>query len=142
VPDSGGPGRFRGGLALERHLRFRAAEATLQIRSDRRDHPPWGLSGGRPGTPSNTAIRRADGREERFPAKFLTTVKRGDVFKVRLAGAGGHGDPFARDPELVLADIREGKLTAAAARRDYGVVVAGEPAALDRAATAALRARG
>jgi N-methylhydantoinase B len=46
VRDSGGAGRFRGGLALERHLRFRANNATLQIRSDRRDHPPYGLQGG------------------------------------------------------------------------------------------------
>ena len=44
VRDSGGAGRFRGGLALERHLRFRANNATLQIRSDRRDHPPYGLA--------------------------------------------------------------------------------------------------
>ncbi len=99
VPDSGGPGRYRGGLALERHLRFKANRATLQIRSDRRDHPPYGLDGGGCGAPSNVSILRADGREEACPAKFLTTVDDGDILRVRLAGGGGHGDPFRREPE-------------------------------------------
>jgi hypothetical protein len=61
VPNTGGAGRYRGGLSIERHLRFRTSNATLQIRSDRRDHPPYGLRGGRPGGSSDVRIRRADG---------------------------------------------------------------------------------
>src|SRR5207248_8009032 len=102
VRDSGGAGRFRGGLALERHLRFRANNATLQIRSDRRDHPPYGLQGGAPGGGSDVRILRANGVEEACRAKFLTTAGNGDVLKVRLAGGGGHGAALARDPEAVL----------------------------------------
>lgn len=140
VPDTGGPGKYRGGLAVERHLRFRADGATLQIRSDRRDHPPYGLDGGLPGRGSDVSIRRADGTVEHRPAKFLTTVNAGDVFRVRLAGAGGHGDPFERDPAAVLRDVRDGKMSVAHARDAYGVVVDGTGFDLDAAATARLRA--
>ena len=141
VPDSGGAGRYRGGLALERHLRFRSNNATLQIRSDRRDHPPYGLAGGSCGAASDVTITRANGVEEACPAKFLTTVNRGDVLRVRLAGGGGHGDPRLRDPDAVLEDVLEGKMTAAHARAAYGVVVSGEPPAIDARQTAALRSR-
>ena len=83
VPDTGGAGRWRGGLAVERHLRFKIDRGTLQIRSDRRKHLAYGLAGGEPGAPAMAAVVRADGREEDFPAKFLTTVNSGDVLKVR-----------------------------------------------------------
>jgi N-methylhydantoinase B len=141
VPDSGGPGRYRGGLAIERHLRFRAGNATLQIRSDRRDHPPYGLQGGQPGMGSDVSIKRADGTVEQKPAKFLTTVSTGDVFRVRLAGAGGHGNPLERDPAAVLRDVRDGKMTPAHARDAYGVVIAELDLVLDLPATKALRAK-
>jgi N-methylhydantoinase B len=142
VRDSGGAGRFRGGLALERHLRFRANNATLQIRSDRRDHPPYGLQGGLAGAPSDVSIRRADGHEEHWPAKFLTTVHDGDVLRVRLAGGGGHGDPFARSTSSVLDDVREDKMSIQHAREAYGVVISGgrgSPLEVDGVATAVLR---
>ncbi|MGH8850183.1 MAG: hydantoinase B/oxoprolinase family protein [Casimicrobiaceae bacterium] len=125
VRDSGGAGRFRGGLALERQLRFRANNATLQIRSDRRDHPPYGLQGGSAGAPSGVSIRRADGREEPWPAKFLTSVHDGDVLRIRLAGGGGHGDPFERDPARVLDDVLEDKMSIEHARGAYGVAIDG-----------------
>jgi N-methylhydantoinase B len=140
VADSGGPGRYRGGLALERHLRFKANRATLQIRSDRRDHPPYGLDGGGHGAPSNVSILRATGIEEACPAKFLTTVDDGDVLRVRLAGGGGHGDPLLREPSAVLHDVREDKMTVEHARAAYGVVIGGTPHAVDEAQTTHLRA--
>jgi N-methylhydantoinase B len=140
VPDSGGPGHWRGGLAIERHLRFKADNAVLQIRSDRRDHRTYGLAGGGEGAASDVSIRRADGSVERFPAKFLTQVNQGDMLRVRLAGGGGHGDAFTRNPQAVLADVLEEKITSAHAREAYGVVIAGTPPTLDASATAALRA--
>lgn len=139
VPDTGGAGEWRGGLSLDRHLRFKLDGATLQIRSDRRDHPPYGLAGGAAGAPSHVAIRRAGGRLEQFPQKFLTTVDAGDVLEVRLAGGGGYGDALARDPAAVLKDVLAGKLSTAHARSAYGVVIEGDPPRLDGAATAALR---
>jgi N-methylhydantoinase B len=139
VPDTGGAGTFRGGLALERHLRFKADDAVLQIRSDRREHRTYGLAGGASGAASDVDIRRADGSTERFPPKFLTRVRKGDVLRVRMAGGGGHGDPLARDPAAVLADLLEDKITAEHAREAYGVVIAGDPAVVDVDATVALR---
>jgi N-methylhydantoinase B len=140
VPDTGGAGRYRGGLAIERHLRFRTNNAVLQIRSDRRDHPPYGLGGGGAGAPSDVRIRRANGRDEACPPKFLTTVHDGDILQVRLAGGGGHGDALARDPGAVLADVVAEKLSVAKARDVYGVVIAGTPPCIDRDATARMRA--
>ena len=141
VPDSGGPGRWRGGLAMDRHLRFTADEAIFQVRSDRRDVRPYGLHGGAPGAPSDVTIRRADGTEEQHPAKFLTTVHKGDLLHIRLAGAGGYGNVLEREPERVLEDVLDGKVSLAAAEKDYGVVIRGSPPAIDRAATAARRKR-
>ena len=139
VPDSGGPGRFRGGLALERHLRFKSNNATLQIRSDRRDFPPYGLEGGKPGAPSNIEIMRSNGVEEACRAKFLTTVNHGDLLRVRLAGGGGHGNPFLRDKAAVLEDVIEEKMSIDHAKVAYGVVISTKPLAVDEAATALLR---
>ncbi len=142
VPDSGGEGRYRGGLAMERHLRVLADEAILQIRSDRRDVPPYGLEGGATGAPSSVSILRADGEEHEYPAKFLTNVYKGDVLKVRLAGGGGYGDPLSRPPESVLEDVIHEKISAAGAARDYGVAIRGTPPRIDADETLLLRKRG
>jgi len=139
VPDTGGAGRWRGGLALERHIRFTAEEGIFQVRSDRREVQPYGLEGGGSGAASDVTIRRADGGEEQHPAKFLTRVKRGDLLRVRLAGGGGYGDALAREPERVLEDVLDGKVTAAHAAAAYGVAI--RDGAVDTAATAELRAR-
>jgi N-methylhydantoinase B len=138
VPDSGGPGRWRGRLAVERQLRFLGERATLQLRSDRRRHPPYGLFGGRPGAPSQNFLE--DGGAWRLlPTKFTIPLLRGQALRHVLAGAGGYGDPLERDPPRVLDDVRNGKVTAAAAERDYGVRVVGPPWRVDVAATEALR---
>lgn len=137
--DTGGAGRWRGGLSLERHLRFKLKRGVLQIRSDRRDHLAYGLEGGCPGAPANASIMRADGTEERFPSKFLTSVGRDDVLRVRLSGGGGHGDPLAREPWRVLADLREEKVTREHAEAAYGVVLSGAGDTIDEEATRVLR---
>ncbi len=85
----------------------------------RRNHVPYGLAGGRPGTPARNVLN--PGTEEReLPAKCTLTVRSGDVYRHELAGAGGWGDPFARDPERVLRDVMEEKISPAYARREYG----------------------
>ena len=104
VPDSGGPGRFRGGTAMRRVYRFTEAEGTLQIRSDRRAFKPYGLYGGQPGRPSTTVFD--PGTEEVvLPAKITRPIRRGDVVPPRHAGRRRLGRP---------ADARPG---AGAARR-------------------------
>ena len=106
VPDTGGPGMFRGGLALVRDYRLLEDEAVLQLRSDRRTHLPYGLRGGRPGMPSRNLVN-PDGEARDLPGKFRLTIRRGDVFRHILAGAGGWGDPLKRNPERVRRCRRE-----------------------------------
>ena len=122
VPDSGGAGKFRGGLALVRQYRFLAEEGVLQLRTDRRAHVPYGLQGGRGGTPSVNLLWR-DGEMRELPAKCRLTIRHGDVFRLVLGGAGGWGDPAERDPAREAHDVAEGKLTAEHASCEYGVSV-------------------
>jgi len=138
VADTGGAGRFRGGLSLERQLRFTAEEGILQVRADRRDFAPYGLAGGEGGAKSSVEIVRADGAVERPAGKFMTYLKKGDRYRIQLPSGGGQGAPWERDPAAVLADFEAGKVTAAHARAAYGVVVGA--AGVDAAATGKLRA--
>src|SRR5215469_2777705 len=85
VPDSGGAGKHRGGLAVERQYRFLEATGTLQLRTDRRRHLPYGLAGGRPGTPSDNVLN-PDGERRQLPSKCRLTIRRGDVFRHVLGG--------------------------------------------------------
>jgi N-methylhydantoinase B len=139
VPDSGGPGQFRGGLAILRQYRFLEATGTLQLRTDRRRFLPYGLAGGRPGTPSDNVLN-PDTTPRHLPSKCTLEVRKDDVFRHLLAGAGGWGDPLARDPERVLKDVLEEKLTAPYARREYGVAIDLEAQKVLEEETARLRA--
>ena len=82
------------------------------MRADRARIPPYGLSGGRPGRPSANFLNG-----DAQPSKLTKVVRRGDVFRHELAGGGGWGDPFERDPARVVADVRNGYVSAEAARR-------------------------
>ena len=124
LADTGGAGRFRGGLALVREYEILSREAVLNVRSDKRRYPPHGLFGGRPGSRSWSYLN--PGRSDRVLPVLMTEVEklgRGDVFRHEMAGGGGYGDPLARAPERVLRDVIEEKVTPAGAERDYGVVV-------------------
>jgi N-methylhydantoinase B len=138
VEDSGGAGRQRGGLAYVRAFRVLASRATLTIRTDRRDHPPYGLDGGEPGAPSsNVVVAGGTARElPTMPMEALTLVE-GDGFTHVSAGGGGFGPAFERDPAAVLGDVLDGKVSVAAARDRYGVVIA--DGRVDEEATANVR---
>jgi N-methylhydantoinase B/oxoprolinase/acetone carboxylase alpha subunit len=140
VCDSGGAGRFRGGMAIERSWRLLSGEANLSIRSDRRAHRPYGLFGGLPGAPSSNILSRSGSAEE-LPTMIATTMRAGELLWHRMAGGGGWGDPFERPVEAVVADVRNAKVSLAAARELYGVALDEATLAVDAAATAALRAR-
>ncbi|MFO0293704.1 MAG: hydantoinase B/oxoprolinase family protein [Rhodospirillales bacterium] len=145
VPDSGGPGRQRGGLAIERSFRLLADEATLTVRSDKRRFPPFGLAGGMPGSGSLNVLNPDTDGARILPTLITEPVplKRGDVFRHVLASGGGWGDPRTRDPALVIEDVRLGRITPDGARRDYAVAIVATPSgpAIDPEATAALRER-
>lgn len=138
VPDTGGPGKYRGGLSVRRNYRLLCSSASLTVRSDRRLFPPHGVDGGKHGAPSANLLLRGD-EDRMLPTKFTTSLICGDIFETQLAGGGGHGEPLERSPDAVLEDVRDGKVTPEHARAAYGVVLALEGDAVDHAATDALR---
>ena len=139
VADSGGAGRFRGGLGLRRSYRLLAEEAVLQLRADRLQFAPYGLAGGDPGGLAGNWLGAGNVMHS-LPGKVTTIMRRGEVLTHHQAGGGGHGDPFSRSPEAVGRDVWNGKVTIAAARERYGVSV-DAAGAVDAAETSLLRSR-
>lgn len=138
VRDSGGAGKFRGGLAIEREWQLLEGEAHLAIRSDRRAHLPYGLFGGGAGTPSINILHHA-AHDETLPTMISTTMRAGERIYHRQAGGGGHGDALERDPLAVRRDVLNDKVSLQAAQKLYGVVLDAE-LNVDENATRALRA--
>ena len=145
VADTGGPGQYRGGLALERRWRALTPDVALGVRTDRQHHRPYGLNGGASGTPSANLVSAGDADAAfdpqgavSLPPMFSTTLAAGGAYHHRMAGGGGWGDPLLRDPDAVARDVLNDKVTIAAAAEHYGVVLGGDGAP-DLAATDALR---
>ncbi len=138
-PDSGGAGRWRGGLGLERSLEALGTDVNVSHRGERHHTGPWGLWGGGEGARSRSRLRRADGSEEQLPSKLDFVLGPGDRLETWTTGGGGFGDPLERVPELVLEDVLDGKVSVEAAAELYGVVLVDET--VDEAATVELRRR-
>jgi N-methylhydantoinase B len=138
--DSGGAGTFRGGCGVRRDMRFLADDGKLTNLSDRQRFPAWGLFGGRPGALGRTVLNPGPG-EQVIPGKASREFAYGDVISFQQPGAGGYGDPLARDPGRVLEDVLDEYVSVEAARREYGVVIAADDPRVDEAATRALRAQ-
>ena len=140
--DSGGAGKFRGGLGVSNEVRMRRP-ATIHAHVERTICAPWGLHGGKDALANRIFITREDGKVKRFPTGKInpTEIDKGDGFTVETAGGGGFWSPLERPVELVLADVRSGYVSLEAAQRDYGVVIhqQGRRFELDVEATAALR---
>lgn len=111
VPDTGGDGRHRGGLASVREFEFLGETGVLSIRSDRRRHPPYGLFGGAPGAPSGNWLN-PDTAPRLLPTKGTWTIVTGDVVRHVTAGGGGYGAPADRDPGARRIDVELGKTSA------------------------------
>ena len=140
--DSGGAGRTRGGLSMQRSMRVTAANTVYSLLSDGAVVPAFGVLGGLSGVPVGSWIER-DGTLEGFdtPGKIAGhPVGVGAVVVVRSAGGGGYGDPLDRDPQRVAEDVYEGYVSKDAARDLYGVALDAK-GAVDAVATAALRRR-
>jgi N-methylhydantoinase B len=140
VPDTGGAGKFRGGMSQRKTWRMLADEGILQVRADRQTHRPYGLQGGGPGAAGRNVLDPGLPSEEKLHAKLTMTLRKGQVFRHQLPGAGGWGDALERDLALVAKDLRDGLVTIEGAARDYGVVARGDPPDIDATATEALRA--
>ena len=139
VTDKAGAGKHRGGVPFRRDYRFLEHEGMLQVRSDRRDHRPFGLYGGSPGQPSENYLN-PDAGGKLLRSKLTMTIRKGDVFRHVLAGGGGWGDPLERNPQAVLRDVRNEFLSAPRAKLDYGVIVDTKTWRVDETATKMLRA--
>jgi N-methylhydantoinase B len=140
-PDSGGPGRFRGGVGIVRDYRMLADDVTLATRMANRKTPPWGVCGGRAGRTGRIVINPGR-RDERVIPGFSDGVKlaRGDLVRVTSSGGGGHGDPLERDIARVGDDVADGFVSIAGALADYAVVIDPDTLQADADATARERA--
>jgi N-methylhydantoinase B len=138
IEDSGGAGRTRGGLGVRRDYDFYGEHPTFSLLTDRVKSAPWGLFGGHSGDPSEFLLNPGTDEQEPIGSKSTTDLEPDDLVSLRTPGGGGYGDPLERDPERVLEDVRDDKISAEAAAEEYGVVV--EDGALDREATAERRA--
>ncbi|HEY6995879.1 MAG TPA: hydantoinase B/oxoprolinase family protein [Xanthobacteraceae bacterium] len=141
VPDSGGAGRRRGGLGVERVVRARS-HMVVNNQSDRAHCRPWGLDGGLEGAGNAVELRVGGQWKTDFPnAKVLVAqLKPGDAFKIRSGGGGGYGDPLERPIDEVREDVRQGYVTVKSAAELYGVVLDPDTFEVDLAATEQLRA--
>ena len=135
VENSEGPGRFRGGLGLRKDYRF-DLHTTLTVLADRDRFGPWGAFGGHAAQVAEYVHVR-DGVETRLSSKTTLDLVPGDVISVRTCGGGGYGPPEERDPDRVLRDVLEGKVSAERARDIYRVVIADRR--IDQAGTNELR---
>lgn len=135
--DSAGPGAYRGGTGIDYAVEVDCS-ATLALRGEGLRTPSsFGANGGAPGGRAELAIHRADGSLDEPPQYGILSVEP-MTLHIQGAGGGGWGDPFARDPARVAADVRDGVISPEAAARDYGVVCDVE-GRIDAAATAAQR---
>jgi N-methylhydantoinase B len=136
--DSGGAGKFRGGLGIDMRVR-NLVEGKWNFEMPRRSKcPPWGVRGGTPGEPGGYLLKRPGEKRFTMMGGFHIPVAVGAEAIVRTGGGGGWGDPLQRDAAQVAQDVAEGLISAAAARTLYGVTIRGNMS-LDEAATARLR---
>ena len=138
VSDTEGAGLYRGGLGMVRTYRYLMDDTVVQVRADREKTAPYGLNGGLPSTTTKVAVTKG-GQTRAMPSKFLETLNDGDTLRIEWPGAGGWGDPLERDPEAVLWDVIEEKVSLQRARDVYGVVVDMKSRTIDQEATGRLR---
>jgi N-methylhydantoinase B len=139
LPDSGGPGRWRGGLATVLEFQVFAPDTRITVRNrDRCRFRPWGTLGGEAAEPSNFILNPGTPREKVLGNADILVAEPGDVIHIHSPGGGGRGSPLEREPERVLLDVQRGYVSARAAYCQYGVVLS--DGAVDTAATVAARA--
>lgn len=121
TPDSGGPGRTRGGLGLHREWRLDAERGVLSTSFERFRIPPYGLDGGAPGAPGRLLIRRNGQVFEEDSKLSGYELRQGDVVRLETSGGGGYGPVTDRPADAIAADLKDGYISPDAARRQYGL---------------------
>ena len=120
-PDSGGAGRFRGGLGARRTWRILERDSRATVCCERTKSAPFGLAGGAAGAPARISVVEPDGAERLLNSKGSFDARAGALVVFDVPGSGGFGPPAERDPGQLREDLAEGYVTAAGAERDYGV---------------------
>jgi N-methylhydantoinase B len=125
IPDSGGPGKYRGGCGVEKGgILTKVKDTVMSYCCDRSRSVTWGLFGGLPSYPHGAWLNPGKENEQFLGAIFSNVkVKEGDSFTRPSAGGGGLGDPLQRSPEAVLEDVIDGYVSIERAEKDYGVVI-------------------
>ena len=137
--DSGGPGRWRGGVGQSMIIEVLREGCTLQVRGlDRLRFPSWGVMGGKHGSLPRFVLNQGKPGERQLGKAEELGAAVGDTITVVMEGAAGYGDPDLRDPDAVRRDVVVGFVSRAGAQRDYGVVIA-DDGSVDSDATAAAR---
>lgn len=139
-PDSGGPGRFRGGMSAVTIMRPVGHDCEVGGCNDRAVIPPWGVFGGMPSLHGENKIIRSDGSETPIDRAGGEIARAGDILYFRAPGGGGYGDPVDRDLDYLQHDLDIGLVSRESASRDYGAVVDEVTGSVDRQATEANRA--
>ena len=134
--DSGGPGRYRGGLGQVMEMEIiTGAPANHSCMYDRTGNPAMGLHGGGPGAAGE--VRLSDGSRPHPKSHYV--LQPGQRVVLSLPGGGGFGSPLERDPQRVLADVKQGYISLESAEKDYAVIINAATMTVDEAATAARR---
>jgi len=140
VCDSGGPGRMRGGIGRKMTIRLPSdtsgpqGTTTIAVQAGRFRYPPEGIFGGGPGSKAQFLLN-----DQAADPSGLTFAEPGDVLSFHSAGGGGYGPALERDPQAVAQDVRNGYVSIAAAKKDYGVIILSDTLQVDQVATLALR---
>jgi N-methylhydantoinase B len=121
--EPGGEGEHRGGKGIVLDYRVRSDGCFFTCAYTRNKHKPWGLGGGREGSPNYVEVIRCDGGVEEYAVVTALEVNEGDVIRLHTANGAGCGDPRRRQRELVLGDVRDGYVSEETARTVYGAEV-------------------
>jgi N-methylhydantoinase B len=142
IPDTGGAGKYRGALGLRRDIRSLIDDLSFARYGDRQVFAPFGLFGGKEGAKGKFILNPDTPDERPLKSKGLDKLKRGDVVSLRLPGAGGYGSPHERDPQAVLRDVRDGKVSVEAGQTEYAIEIDAQTMTIDEIKTRERRKHG
>jgi N-methylhydantoinase B len=138
VPDSGGAGKYRGGLGSRMQIRL-LSPATLFAFIEKAKAPHWGIDGGKEGLRNYSVVQPKDGNEFEVLKTSGMMLEEGCRVIATAGGGGGYGSPLERDVEKVRRDVVNGYISVESARLDYGVIIDPEKLKIDVIATQRLR---
>lgn len=121
ISDSGGPGKYRGGLGIRKDIRILEGDAIFTVKADRSKIPPWGLFGGGKGLAGQIVINPDTDNPIILDSKKSGTIlPKGSILSCRTPGSGGFGNPLERDKALIIRDLEQGMISKESAIHDYG----------------------